>query len=76
MDSAVIRVSTGASFAVRTDWYAQRRPRHPSNVLARAVMEKGMAGVMIAPIPSLRTDDQITEYYRQRSRRSGRTSPS
>lgn len=33
--------------------------------LARAVMEKGAAGVMIAPIPSLRTDDQITGYYRQ-----------
>jgi 4-hydroxy-tetrahydrodipicolinate synthase len=33
--------------------------------LARAVMEKGAAGVMIAPIPSLRTDDQITTYYRQ-----------
>jgi 4-hydroxy-tetrahydrodipicolinate synthase len=33
--------------------------------LARAAMEKGAAGVMIAPIPSLRTDDQITGYYRQ-----------
>jgi 4-hydroxy-tetrahydrodipicolinate synthase len=33
--------------------------------LARAVMEKGAAGVMIAPIPSLRTDDQIATYYRQ-----------
>ena len=25
----------------------------------------GAAGVMIAPVPSLRTDDQITGYYRQ-----------
>ena len=33
--------------------------------LARAVMEMGAAGVMIAPVPSLRTDDQITGYYRQ-----------
>jgi 4-hydroxy-tetrahydrodipicolinate synthase len=33
--------------------------------LARAVMERGAAGVMIAPPPSLRTDDQITGYYRQ-----------
>ncbi|WP_088343318.1 MULTISPECIES: dihydrodipicolinate synthase family protein [Rhodomicrobium] len=33
--------------------------------LARAAMEKGAAGVMIAPPPSLRTDDQITGYYRQ-----------
>jgi 4-hydroxy-tetrahydrodipicolinate synthase len=33
--------------------------------LADAVMDKGAAGVMIAPLPSLRTDDQITGYYRQ-----------
>lgn len=33
--------------------------------LARSVMDKGAAGVMIAPVPSLRTDDQITGYYRQ-----------
>ncbi|MEW6256117.1 MAG: dihydrodipicolinate synthase family protein [Pseudomonadota bacterium] len=33
--------------------------------LARAAMDKGAAGVMIAPPPSLRTDDQITGYYRQ-----------
>lgn len=33
--------------------------------LARAVMERGAAGVMIAPPPSLRTDEQITAYYRQ-----------
>ena len=33
--------------------------------LARAVMDKGAAGVMIAPPPSLRTDDQITNYYAQ-----------
>jgi 4-hydroxy-tetrahydrodipicolinate synthase len=33
--------------------------------LARASMERGAAGVMIAPVPSLRTDDQIIGYYRQ-----------
>lgn len=33
--------------------------------LSRAVMDAGAAGVMIAPPPSLRTDDQITTYYKQ-----------
>ena len=33
--------------------------------LTHAVMAKGAAGVMIAPVPSLRTDDQILNYYRQ-----------
>jgi 4-hydroxy-tetrahydrodipicolinate synthase len=33
--------------------------------LARASMEAGAAGVMIAPLPNLRTDDQITTYFRQ-----------
>jgi 4-hydroxy-tetrahydrodipicolinate synthase len=33
--------------------------------LARDVMEGGAAGVMIAPPPSLRTDDQIVNYYAQ-----------
>lgn len=33
--------------------------------LSRSVMDKGAAGVMIAPVPSLRTDDQIITYYRQ-----------
>jgi 4-hydroxy-tetrahydrodipicolinate synthase len=33
--------------------------------LTLAVMERGAAGVMIAPPPSLRTDDQIIGYYRQ-----------
>ncbi|MFG1276219.1 dihydrodipicolinate synthase family protein [Xanthobacter autotrophicus] len=33
--------------------------------LARAAMGRGAAGVMIAPPPSLRTDDQIIGYYRQ-----------
>jgi 4-hydroxy-tetrahydrodipicolinate synthase len=31
--------------------------------LARASMDAGAAGVMIAPVPSLRTDDQITGYF-------------
>jgi 4-hydroxy-tetrahydrodipicolinate synthase len=33
--------------------------------LARAVMDAGAAGVMIAPPPSLRTDDQIVSYFAQ-----------
>jgi 4-hydroxy-tetrahydrodipicolinate synthase len=33
--------------------------------LARNVMDLGAAGVMIAPPPSLRTDDQIVGYYAQ-----------
>lgn len=33
--------------------------------LAKAAMDAGAAAVMIAPPPSLRTDDQITAYYRQ-----------
>lgn len=33
--------------------------------LARKVMDLGAAGVMIAPVPSLRTDEQITGWYRQ-----------
>ena len=33
--------------------------------LARQAMELGAGGVMIAPPPSLRTDDQITGYYAQ-----------
>jgi 4-hydroxy-tetrahydrodipicolinate synthase len=33
--------------------------------LARGVMDLGAAGVMIAPPPSLRTDDQIISYYAQ-----------
>jgi 4-hydroxy-tetrahydrodipicolinate synthase len=33
--------------------------------LAHAVMDRGAAGVMVAPVPSLRTDEQITSYFRQ-----------
>jgi 4-hydroxy-tetrahydrodipicolinate synthase len=33
--------------------------------LSRAAMDAGAAGVMIAPVPSLRTDDQIATYFRQ-----------
>ena len=33
--------------------------------LAKNVMAAGAAGVMIAPAPSLRTDDQIAGYFRQ-----------
>ncbi len=33
--------------------------------LSKAAMDAGAAGVMIAPPPSLRTDDQIVTYYKQ-----------
>jgi 4-hydroxy-tetrahydrodipicolinate synthase len=33
--------------------------------LARASMDAGAAAVMIAPTPNLRTDDQITTYFKQ-----------
>jgi 4-hydroxy-tetrahydrodipicolinate synthase len=33
--------------------------------LARKTMDAGAAGVMIAPPPTLRTDDQITAYFKQ-----------
>jgi 4-hydroxy-tetrahydrodipicolinate synthase len=33
--------------------------------LARSVMDAGAAGVMIAPPPALRTDDQIVSYFAQ-----------
>ena len=33
--------------------------------LTCAAMDAGAAGVMIAPLPSLRTDDQIVTYFRQ-----------
>lgn len=39
--------------------------------LSRAVMDAGAAGVMIAPPPVLRTDDQIVAYYRQASEAIG-----
>ena len=38
--------------------------------LARASMDKGAAGVMIAPPSSLRTDDQIVGYYAHASSNS------
>ncbi|MEI9402500.1 dihydrodipicolinate synthase family protein [Mesorhizobium argentiipisi] len=34
-------------------------------LLTRKAMDAGAAGVMIAPLPSLRTDDQIIGYYHQ-----------
>jgi len=39
--------------------------------LARAVMDAGAAGVMIAPPNTLRTDDQIVNYYRDASQAIG-----
>jgi 4-hydroxy-tetrahydrodipicolinate synthase len=43
--------------------------------LAQAVMSRGAAGVMIAPPPHLRTDDQITGYFRQAAEAVGRDVP-
>jgi 4-hydroxy-tetrahydrodipicolinate synthase len=37
----------------------------PMRALARSAMEAGAAGVMIAPPPSLRTDDQVVAYFAQ-----------
>ena len=43
--------------------------------LAHEVMLKGAAGVMIAPPPSLRTDDQIVTYYAQAIEAIGKDIP-
>jgi len=43
--------------------------------LAREVMERGAAGVMIAPPNTLRTDDQIAAYYRQAAEAIGTDVP-
>jgi 4-hydroxy-tetrahydrodipicolinate synthase len=43
--------------------------------LSRAVMDAGAAGVMIAPPPSLKTDDQIVTYYRQAAEAIGADVP-
>ena len=43
--------------------------------LARDSMDAGAAGVMIAPPPSLRTDDQIVTYYRQAAEAIGTDVP-
>jgi 4-hydroxy-tetrahydrodipicolinate synthase len=43
--------------------------------LARSVMDGGAAGVMIAPPPSLRTDDQIVRYFGDASEAIGTDIP-
>jgi 4-hydroxy-tetrahydrodipicolinate synthase len=43
--------------------------------LARGVMDDGAAGVMIAPVPSLRTDEQILTYYQQAIEAVGADTP-
>lgn len=43
--------------------------------LSNAVMDVGASGVMIAPPPSLRTDDQIVNYYNQASEAIGSNVP-
>ena len=43
--------------------------------LARASMEVGAAAVMVAPTPSLRTDDQIVGYFRAASEAMGEDVP-
>ena len=43
--------------------------------LARKAMDAGAAGVMIAPIHSLRTDDQIVGYFRQAAEAIGTDVP-
>jgi 4-hydroxy-tetrahydrodipicolinate synthase len=43
--------------------------------LSRAVIDAGAAAVMIAPPPSLKTDDQIVTYYRQAAEAIGANVP-
>lgn len=43
--------------------------------LTKAVMDLGAAGVMVAPPPALRTDDQIVAYYRNVVETVGETVP-
>ena len=43
--------------------------------LARSAMDSGAAGVMIAPPPALRTDDQIVTYFRQAAEAIGTDVP-
>lgn len=43
--------------------------------LSRAVIDAGAAAVMIAPPPSLKTDDQIITYYRQAAEAIGEDVP-
>ena len=43
--------------------------------LTKAVMDVGAAGVMIAPSPSLKTDDQIVAYYANAAEAIGRDVP-
>ncbi len=43
--------------------------------LAQGAMDAGAAGVMIAPPPSLRTDDQIVTYYAQAAEAVGTSVP-
>jgi 4-hydroxy-tetrahydrodipicolinate synthase len=43
--------------------------------LAKAAMDVGAAGVMIAPPPSLKTDDQIVAYYANAAEAIGRDVP-
>lgn len=43
--------------------------------LSRAVIDAGAAAVMIAPPPSLKTDDQIVTYYRQAAEAIGEDVP-
>ena len=43
--------------------------------LTKAVMDLGAAGVMVAPPPALRTDDQIIAYYRNVVETVGETVP-
>jgi 4-hydroxy-tetrahydrodipicolinate synthase len=59
--SRVIRRARGAPIVVGVSapGFAAMRS------LTQGVMDAGAAGVMIAPPPSLRTDDQIVTYFRQ-----------
>ena len=45
------------------------------SALSKASMDAGAAGVMIAPVPSLRTDDQIVTYFAQAAEAIGEGVP-
>jgi 4-hydroxy-tetrahydrodipicolinate synthase len=47
----------------------------PMAELTKAVMDEGAGGVMIAPPPTLKTDDQVVAYYAQAADAIGRDVP-
>ena len=61
----VASVSSSAPKPCRSSSAFPRRALPPCARWRKASMDAGAAGVMIAPPPHLRTDDQITGYFKQ-----------